>query len=308
MDRSRRLHRREFLRLGLAGSTGLAALAAVGCADRAEDAAPQQGRTQMHTDRMPVVFVGHGSPLNAFEDNRWSRGFTRLGEGLPAPRAILAVSAHWYVDGTWLTADAAPRTIHDYYGFPAFMYEVGYPARGDRDLARRVRGLLDRHGAGLSDEWGLDHGTWSVLRRMYPDAGVPVVQLSIDRRLAPARIHELARSLRELRHDRVLILGSGNLTHNLADAMGRMGQPAPTTPEWARRYDAEVVRCVEERDTARLLSLWPDSDDGRLAHPSGDHWLPLLYTYGAADRDDPIGYPLEGFDAGSLSMRAIRFG
>jgi 4,5-DOPA dioxygenase extradiol len=260
------------------------------------------------TTRMPVLFVGHGSPMNAIEDNAWSRGFRSLGASLPKPSAILAVSAHWYVDGTLLTAGAHPRTIHDFGGFPPALHEIEYPAPGKDDLVARVRGLVGETRASPSSDWGLDHGTWSVLRSMYPAADIPVVQLSIDRRLAPAEHLELARHLAELRNEGVLVFGTGNITHNLRDAFGRMSRGDTTTPDWARRFDDTVREVLEQHDGNRLVGLWPDSADGRLAHPSGDHWLPLVYAFGATDGKDAVSFPIEGFDAGSLSMRSVLFG
>lgn len=258
--------------------------------------------------RMPVLFVGHGSPMNVVEDNRWSRGFAALSRLVPEPSAILAISAHWFVDGSYLTAGASPKTIHDFTGFPPELYQVEYPAPGNADLARRVRRLLGDRRAELSTNWGLDHGTWSVLRWMRPAADIPVIQLSIDRRLEPQAHFELARSLVELRHEGVLILGSGNAVHNLRDAFGRMQRSSSETPDWANRFDETVKQLVTQRDTKALLSVWPDSGDGRLAHPTPDHWLPLVYAYAASDDDDAVKFPTEGFDLGSISMRNIVFG
>ena len=299
--------RREFLR----ACAGTAAIGLAGCtAERAaapatEPAAPPM--TTANKNRMPVLFVGHGSPMNAVEDNAWSRAFAQLRTLVPKPRAVLAVSAHWYTEGTFLTDDARPATIHDFGGFPQRLFEVEYPAPGQRDLAARVQRLLAAHDAGLRTDWGLDHGTWSVLCHMYPDASVPVVQLSIDARLDARGHHELARSLQELRGDGVLLLGSGNITHNLRDAFTRMQSGDTSTPDWARSWDTAVVAALQQRDTARLLSLWP-GDDGRRVHPSPDHWWPLLYAYAATDARDEVTFPIEGFDLGSISMRAVRFG
>jgi 4,5-DOPA dioxygenase extradiol len=258
--------------------------------------------------RMPVLFVGHGSPMNVIEDNRWSRGFAALGGLVPRPRAILAVSAHWFVNGTLLTGNRAPETIHDFSGFPPELYEIDYPAPGKVDLAREVVAMLGEDRAALSSDWGLDHGTWSVLRWMVPEADVPVIQLSIDRRLAPRGHYELARSLGDLRDQGVLILGSGNIVHNLRDAVGRMRSGDLATPDWASRVDETVAKAVEQHDTETLVGLWPDTDDGRRAHPTPDHWLPLLYAYAATDERDAITFPTEGFDLGSLSMRNVLFG
>lgn len=257
---------------------------------------------------MPVLFVGHGSPMNVIEDNRWSQGFAALRELVPKPTAIVAISAHWFVDGTYLTGDTRPKTIHDFSGFPRALYEIDYPAPGNVDVARRVRGILGEERAALTTDWGFDHGTWSVLRWMFPEADIPVIQLSIDRRLDVKRHHELGRSLAELRDEGVLIFGSGNAVHNLRDAFRRMQSRSTDTPDWALRFDGSVERAVTLHDTKNLLSLWPDTDDGRLAHPTPDHWLPLIYAQAATDDRDRVRFPTEGFDWGSISMRNIVFG
>lgn len=257
---------------------------------------------------MPVLFAGHGSPMNAIEDNPWSRGFARLGDLVRPPKAILAISAHWFVDGTYLTGDAVPRTIHDFSGFPRPLYEVEYPAPGNVDLAKRVQALLAGEDVSLNSDWGIDHGTWSVLRWMYPDADVPVIQLSIDRRLDVRRHYELGRSLAPLREDGILIFGTGNVVHNLRDAFGRMRRDSHDTPEWARSFDHEVEQRLGERDTEGLVSTWPTSELARQAHPTPDHWLPLVYAYAASDSRDPVAFPTTGFDWGSISMRNVVFG
>lgn len=268
----------------------------------------QEAKSSDTPRRMPTLFAGHGSPMNAILDNRWSRGFAKLGELVPMPRAVLAVSAHWYVDGTYLTVDAKPKTIHDFGGFPKALYEIQYPAPGKPELVTRVRQLLGEERAAASSEWGLDHGTWSVLKFMYPDARVPVVQLSLDRRMTVPQHIELARALSELRDEGVLIFASGNMTHNLRDAFGRMQTGDNATPDWAARFDGTLAQVLEQHDTAKLVSLYPDSSDGRMSHPSPDHYLPLLYAFGAANADDKVTYPVTGFDAGSLSMRCALFG
>ncbi|MCB9629476.1 MAG: 4,5-DOPA dioxygenase extradiol [Sandaracinaceae bacterium] len=257
--------------------------------------------------RMPVLFVGHGSPMNALVDNPYSATFAELGRSLPRPRAILAVSAHWFVGGTYLTGNPQPRTIHDFSGFPPALSEIEYRAPGSVDLAERVRRALGPERASLNTEWGLDHGTWTVLRFMFPEADIPVVQLSLDRRLDVRGHLTLARSLADLRHEGVLVLASGNITHNLRDAFTRMQTGSTETPPWATRFDSAVVRAVTQRDTEGLLRLWPDSDDGRLAHPSPDHFLPLLYAYGASDAQDSASFTSDTFDLGSLSMRNVLF-
>jgi 4,5-DOPA dioxygenase extradiol len=258
--------------------------------------------------RMPVLFVGHGSPMNVIEDNAWSRGFESLRGIVPTPKAILAISAHWFVPGTYLTGDERPKTIHDFSGFPRALYEINYRAPGKVDLARHVRGMLGEGRAALTSDWGLDHGTWSVLRWMYPEADIPVVQLSIDRRLDINQHFDLARQLSALREEGVLILGSGNVVHNLRDAFGNMQSGSTGTPRWAETFDDRVKETTVQRDTKSLLALWPDTDEGRMAHPSPDHWLPFIYAYAASDERDSVRFPAEGFDLGSISMRSALFG
>lgn len=268
-------------------------------------------RDERKAHRMPVLFAGHGSPMNAIEDNRWSRSFSALGERLSRPRAILAVSAHWFVAGTYLTSNAHPKTIHDFGGFPQALFEVQYPAKGDPALAKRVRALLnagrDDERSALREDWGLDHGTWSVLKWIYPHADIPVVQLSIDRRLNAQQHFALASSLKELRYEGVLILGSGNIVHNLRDAFQRMQGGPPETPAWAARFDETVKQAALAHDSNTLLDLW-SREDGKLAHPTPEHWWPLIYALGLTDDDDAVSFPTEGFDWGSLSMRNILWG
>lgn len=256
-----------------------------------------------HTGRMPVVFIGHGSPMNAITDTPYSLAWRRLGAALPTPRAILCISAHWYVAGTSVTGNPAPKTIHDFGGFPRALYEVVYPAPGDAALAGRIAALLAAAQAEVRADWGLDHGTWSVLCHMRPDADVPVLQLSIDHRLPPAGHLALGRALQPLREEGVLILGSGNITHNLRDALSGGG----ATPPWAASFDAAVARAVEGHDTDALVGA-PGTAAGRLAHPTLDHYLPLLYVVGAATAADAVSFPVTGFDFGSLSMRSVLLG
>lgn len=269
-----------------------------------------EGKQEMRrsTGRMPVLFVGHGSPMNVVEDNPWSRGFAEIPTLIPRPRAILSISAHWFVNGVYLTGNGKPETIHDFSGFPPALYEITYPASGAVELAQRVRTLLGTERAALGNDWGLDHGTWSVLYWMFPAADIPVLQLSLDRRLSVEEHHRLGRSLAPLREEGILIMGSGNVTHNLGDAFSRLRTGDHRTPDWARRFDENVKAILTQRDSAALLSLFPGSEDGRLAHPSPDHWLPLIYAQAASDEEDALRFPTEGFDLGSLSMRNILFG
>jgi len=263
--------------------------------------------------RCPVLFVGHGSPMNAIEDNAWSRAFGTLAGLLPRPRAVLAVSAHWFVPATLTTVNDRPETIHDFYGFPDELYAVEYPAPGDPALARRISALLgkDRAGSGAgaapTEDWGLDHGTWSVLRHLFPAADVPVVQLSIHAGLAPADHLALGAALKPLRDDGVLVIGSGNLTHNLGHAMRAWSRGARATPAWATAFDEAAAAAIGRRDTGWLIDAL-NTREGKLAHPTPDHWLPALYAAGAADERDAVRFPVTGFDYTSLSMRAVLLG
>ena len=295
--------RREVLRAAVAAAGAPLLVGVAAALGRDKD---KKERKMTTPPRMPVLFVGHGSPMNAIEDNPWSRGFRALGKSLPRPRAIVAISAHWYVEGTFTTSNERPETIHDFGGFPDALYRLQYPAPGDPALAARVAALVGPRAA-TSAEWGLDHGTWSVLLHLRPEADVPVVQLSLDGRLPPADHLALGRSLAPLRDEGVLVLASGNVTHNLRHAFGALRSGDTRTPEWARTFDAGIARALAQHDTGHLVSALA-SDEGRLSHPTPDHYLPLLYAAGASGGDGPVSFPLEGFDLGSLSMRAVRLG
>ena len=257
--------------------------------------------------RMPVLFVGHGSPMNAVEDNAWSRGFRDLAKLLPRPKAILAISAHWYVAGTFTTGNDRPETLHDFGGFPEALHRIQYPAPGNPDLARRAVALVGETRASLRTDWGLDHGTWSVLVHLRPAADVPVVQLSIDGRLPAAEHLAIGRLLAPLRDEGVLVLGSGNVTHNLRHAFSAWRRGDRTPPEWARAFDDGIATALAGHDTRHLVHAL-DGEAGRLAHPTPDHYLPVLYAAGASDPKDPVRFPITGFDMGSLSMRSVILG
>jgi 4,5-DOPA dioxygenase extradiol len=255
---------------------------------------------------MPTVFVGHGNPMNALARNAYTEGWRALGQALPGPRAVLAVSAHWYAGDTRVTAVEAPRTIHDFGGFPRELYEVRYPAPGDRALALRVRELLAPVPVGLDERWGLDHGTWSVLCHVFPNADVPVIQLSIDETRAPHFHYEIGSQLRPLRDAGVLIMGSGDIVHNLhAYAWG--GHPVEPY-DWATRFESRVRDLIDAREHAPLVDYAALGKDALLSVPTPEHYLPLLYVLGAAAADDAISFPVEGMDGGSVSMLAVQFG
>jgi 4,5-DOPA dioxygenase extradiol len=255
---------------------------------------------------MPAVFFGHGNPMNALEDNRYTRSWRALGSELPRPRAVLAVSAHWYLPGTWLTAVSAPRTIHDFGGFPRELYQVRYPAPGDLKLAERVQGLLAPVAVGLDQDWGLDHGTWSVLCHVYPRADVPVVQLSLDETQPPEFHYETAKRLAPLREEGVLVMGSGNLVHNLhAYAWGRH----PVEPyDWAVRFEKALRERIVARDLDAVADYERWGEDAALSAPTPDHFLPLLYVLALCGPGDALSFPVEGVDGGSVSMLGVRVG
>jgi 4,5-DOPA dioxygenase extradiol len=255
---------------------------------------------------MPAIFFGHGNPLNALRHNVWTEGWLSIGAGIPRPRAILCISAHWYLPATRVTVMSAPRTIHDFGGFPSELYEVVYPAPGDPELARRVQNLLAPIDVGLDEQWGLDHGTWSVLRHVFPEADVPVVQLSIDE-TQPAEFHyELGKRLAPLRDEGVLVTGSGNLVHNLHAYAWGNHIVAPLN--WALRFEEQARKLLEIRNHSPLIKYETLGPDALLAVPTPDHYLPLLYIAGLQRDGDQISYPVEGYDGGSISMLAVQIG
>jgi 4,5-DOPA dioxygenase extradiol len=258
------------------------------------------------TARMPTIFVGHGSPLNAMLDNEYTRAWSAIGAGIPRPSAVLAVSAHWYLPGTAVTAMAAPPTIHDFGGFPRELYEVQYPAPGSPELAERVQRLLMPLGVAADHRWGLDHGTWSVLLHLLPSADVPVVQLSIDA-TKPAQFHyDVGRKLSALRDEGVLVLGSGDVVHNLR--LYAFGSAAVEPLDWAVRFESRAKALIANREHAPLIRYETLGEDARLSIPTPDHYLPLLYVLGASDERDTVAFPVEGIDGGSVSMLCTQLG
>lgn len=250
-------------------------------------------------DKTPVLFVGHGNPMNTLEDNGYTQAWQAFGTHLHRPRALLVISAHWYFGATAITAMRQPRTIHDFYGFPKALFDFEYPAPGDPDLAREIVELVKPHWVGLdNDQWGLDHGTWSVLAHMYPRADIPVLQLSINA-LRPLDYHlQLAASLAPLREKGVMILASGNVVHNLRRLQWRELQLAY---DWAERFDDAVMEQMSQapEDILRVL----DHPDYELAVPTPDHFIPLLYVAGLAAADNTPPEPLlRGYSMGALSM------
>lgn len=254
--------------------------------------------------KMPVLFIGHGSPMNAIADNRYSRSLRELGRSLPKPRAILCISAHWMSEGTWITHQAKPRTIHDFYGFPQALFEVQYPAPGAPELAESIVQRIQEPRINLDDEqWGFDHGAWSVLRHLYPNADIPLLQLSLYMERPGSYHFQAGQALRPLRDEGILIVGSGNLVHNLR--MIRWEEDAEPFP-WATGFDEWFKARVDEGDSSALIQ--PQHPDARLAIPTWEHYYPLLYTLGAAEFGEKAHYLYEGVENGSISMRSFAFG
>ena len=254
---------------------------------------------------MPAIFFGHGNPMNAIEDNAYSQAWARIGRGMPKPRGVLCVSAHWYPPATLVTAMPQPRTIHDFGGFPRALHEVQYPAPGSPELAARVQALLAPAPVASDTRWGLDHGTWSVLCHVFPDADVPVVQLAMDE-TQPAQFHyDLGRRLAPLRDEGILVMGSGNLVHNLhAYAWGRH----PAEPfDWALRFEKQARALIAAGDHAPLVGYEGLGKDALLSAPTPEHYLPLLYVLGASGPGDSVTFPVEGIDGGSVSMLTVAF-
>jgi len=255
------------------------------------------------TQTLPVLFLGHGSPMNAIEDNVWSRAWRALGARLPRPRAILCVSAHWETQGPWVTGSAAPSTLHDFGGFPQALFDARYPAPGDPALAQRVVDLLGDARARIDSERGLDHGAWGVLKPMYPDADIPVVQLGIDSRRPGAWHVALAQRLAPLRDEGVLVVASGDIVHNLRLFDFRDAAPLP----WASRFRDRVNALIVEGDLPALAD-WPAlGDDAALSIPTPEHYLPLLYALALARDGDALQFFNDDV-IGSLSMTSLIIG
>ena len=258
------------------------------------------------SDPMPGLFVGHGSPMNAIEENHFVRGFREIAKTLPKPKAILCISAHWFVDGTKVTAMTKPRTIHDFGGFPKALHEVQYPAPGSPELAGLAAELAKPTQVGLDNQWGFDHGSWTVAMHMYPQADVPIVQLSVDRKLSPRGHFELGQRLNDLRHRGVLIMGSGNIVHNLRLVDFKNLNRKDYGFDWAIEARQFVNRCIVDGNYGPLLEYTKLGQAMQLAVPTPEHYLPLLYILGL--QHDPAKHQLFNDEllAGSLSMTSLK--
>ena len=251
-------------------------------------------------ERMPVLFVGHGNPMNAIETNTYSRAWEDAGKALPTPKAILCVSAHWETNGTGVTAMESPRTIHDFSGFPPELFAVEYGAPGSPKVAQRVCELCRSTPVKPDHTWGLDHGAWSVLRRMYPRGDIPVVQLSLDRVKTPAEHYALGKELTPLREEGILVIGSGNIVHNL-----RMLNWDGGAYDWATEFDGKIAGMIGRRDHKGILDLLDRREEIRRAIPTSEHFLPMLYCLALQGSDDDVAFFTEEVTMGSLSMRSL---
>lgn len=254
---------------------------------------------------MPVLFIGHGSPMNAIELNEFSRGWQQVGKSLPTPRAILCISAHWETRGTFVTAAEKPRTIHDFGGFPQELYEVQYPAPGSPALANETRQLISDTEVGLDSSWGLDHGAWSVIKHLYPDARIPVVQLSLDYTKSPQQHYEMARQLARLRRKGVLIIGSGNLVHNLRTINWRMPE---TGFDWAMEADSQIRNRIKEGNHQALMNYKQAGGAFNMAIPTPEHFIPLIYTLALQNKNEEATFFNAKTIMGSISMTSVKIG
>ena len=257
---------------------------------------------------MPVLFIGHGSPMNGIEDNEFSRRWSKMALDIPEPEAVLVISAHWLSKGTRVTAMDFPKTIHDFGGFPKALFDVQYPAPGSPDLAKELTSMLQAAQAVPDHDWGLDHGAWTVVRHMYPKANIPVLQLSIDYSKGPQYHYELAKDLYALRKKGVLILGSGNMVHNLGlIAWDKLNEPSFGF-DWAVELNHQFKQLISDGNHQALINYHSISRDISRAIPTSEHYLPLLYSIGLQNKNEPVSFFNDQVVGGSITMTSVRFG
>lgn len=260
------------------------------------------------TEKMPVLFLGHGSPMNAIEENEFVAGFKNIAKTLPAPQAILCVSAHWETIGTHITAMEKPRTIHDFGGFPKELYQVQYSAPGSPALAKETQQLITKTEVVADESWGLDHGAWSVIKHLYPKADIPVIQMSLDYNKTPREHFEIAKELSLLRKKRILIIGSGNMVHNLRmvawDKLNEVG----FAYDWAIEAQEKINKAILNDDYSSLINYNSQGTAINLAIPSADHFLPLLYTLALKEENEKVDLFNDKAVAGSLTMTSVKIG
>ncbi len=253
--------------------------------------------------KMPVLFVGHGSPMNAIEDTPFGRAWSEVGQTLPTPKAILCISAHWETMGTQVTGMEKPQTIHDFGGFPRQLFEMQYPAPGSPALARLTQETVKTVPVSLDNSWGLDHGTWSILVKMFPQANIPVVQLSLDRSQPPAFHYALGKELAALRRKGVLIMGSGNIVHNLGALLWQGG-----AHDWAVEFDQTISRLIVDGNHQAIVDYHTLGRAAQLSIPTNEHYLPLLYTLALQEEQESVRFFADQISLGSLSMRSLWIG
>ena len=257
---------------------------------------------------MPVLFMGHGSPMNAIQDNEFTRGFREIGKEIPRPSSILVISAHWETNGTNVTAMEKPRTIHDFGGFPQELYKVQYPSPGNPELAHDIVIGLPEQEIKYDYKWGLDHGAWSVVRHLYPDADIPVIQMSLNYCKTPKEHYELAKELTRLRSEGVLIVGSGNMVHNLGMVAWNKLNESGYAYDWAIEANDKMKKWITEDDHDSLINFESQGTAFKLAIPTPDHYLPLLYAMGLKQKNEPVQIFNDQPVAGSLSMTSVKIG
>lgn len=257
------------------------------------------------SEKMPVLFLGHGSPMNAIEENQFVQGFRDMAKRIETPRAILCISAHWFTDGTFITSGENQKTIHDFYGFPKELFDVEYPAKGDPELAAETSELLKPFHSEESDSWGLDHGAWSVLKHMYPDAEIPVIQMSIDYTRSPQYHFELAQKLQKLREKGILIVGSGNIVHNLRLIDWRNINNVGSGWDWAIEAREKTNNWLLNGDFQKLIDYQKQGTSLQYAIPTPDHFLPLIYTLGLKNNVEELSLFNDELIGGSLSMTSV---
>lgn len=270
------------------------------------DVLNKMAETNSNTKKMPVLFLGHGSPMNAIEENEFVQGFRNVAEGIENPKAVLVISAHWETPGTFVTAMEHPKTIHDFGGFPRELFEVQYPAPGSPELAKAAKELVTKTDVGLDHQWGLDHGAWSVIRHMYPNADVPVVQMSIDYTKPASYHYELAKELAALRNKGVLIVGSGNMVHNLRMVDWRRLDEVDYGYDWAIEAKAKMNESILSHDHQTLIDFDKQGTAFKLSVPTPEHYLPLLYALALQDKNEQATLFNDKAVAGSLTMTSVK--
>lgn len=261
-----------------------------------------------NTEKMPVLFLGHGSPMNAIEENEFVTKFRSLGKELTKPKAILCISAHWETKGTFVTAMENPRTIHDFGGFPKALFDVQYPAKGHPALAKKTKEIITKTEVGLDEKWGLDHGAWTVIKHLYPNADVPIIQMSIDYSKPPQYHYELAQQLQSLRKKGVLIVGSGNMVHNLRMLAWKKINEDNYGYDWAIEANERMKKLINNNDHAALINFQKQGRSFELSIPTPEHFLPLIYTLALKEEKEELDIFNDKLVGGSITMTSVKIG